>query len=152
MIHAHEDSNIASVLQEVVNEQQPISHNYAHPMKHSRKWGSVTPKLETASDARKRHDRRVSRIVPQLSVADTPDAPFQQASVTFTATETATSSAATATPTTGTVDTSVYKAGLAWTSGSGSYLSDFLPDSSSTVAKRGGARLSKRLGGSVIGW
>jgi hypothetical protein len=59
-VHAHDDNNIASMLQEVVNEQQPISNNSVHPMKQSRKWGTVTPKLGSASDARKRHDRRVS--------------------------------------------------------------------------------------------
>jgi hypothetical protein len=61
IVHGHDDNNIASRLQEVVNEQQPISNNYAHPMKQSRRWGTITPKLESAGQARKRHDRRVSQ-------------------------------------------------------------------------------------------
>lgn len=58
-VRGHDDGNIASRLQEVVDEQQPISNKFAHPMKQSRRWGTITPKLESAR-AQKRHDRRVS--------------------------------------------------------------------------------------------
>ncbi|KAJ9114793.1 hypothetical protein QFC24_007103 [Naganishia onofrii] len=132
---AHDDNKISNRMQEFVADQQPISINFAHPMKNSRKWGTATPKLENGMPRMRRHDRR-------------------QASAAFTSTATQTSSSAGPTPTAGQVDTSVYKAGLGWTSESGTQWGDFTPDSSSTVAKRDGSHnaLSNRMAGSVIGW
>ncbi|KAI5449363.1 hypothetical protein NCC49_004768 [Naganishia albida] len=134
-VYAYEDETLTSRLQEFVANQQPVSENFAHPMKHSRRWGTRTPKLERGLS---RDDRvRVRR----------------QASAVFTPTETATSSSATPSSTAGNVDTSVYKAGMGWTSDSGTNWDEYLPDSGPTVARRSRSdRLSKRLAGSVIGW
>ncbi|KAJ9092826.1 hypothetical protein QFC21_006702 [Naganishia friedmannii] len=132
---AHDDSKISNRMQQFVADQQPISSNFAHPMKNSRKWGTTTPKLENGMVRVRRHDRR-------------------QASAAFTSTATQTSSSASPSLTPGQVDTSVNKAGLGWTSDSGTQWNDFTPDSSSTVAKRDASHisLSKRMAGSVIGW
>lgn len=57
---AHDDNKISNRMQEFVADQQPISINFAHPMKNSRKWGTTTPKLENGMPRMRRHDRRVS--------------------------------------------------------------------------------------------
>ncbi|KAJ9119004.1 hypothetical protein QFC22_003493 [Naganishia vaughanmartiniae] len=106
-------------MQEFVADQRPISSNFAHPMENSRKWGTTTPKLKNGMVRVQRHDRR-------------------QASAVFSPTATQSSTSASSTPTPGQVDTSVYKAGLGWTSDSGTQWNDFTRGSSSTVAKRDG--------------
>ncbi|KAJ9096959.1 hypothetical protein QFC20_006319 [Naganishia adeliensis] len=134
-VRAHDGETITSRMEEFVANQQPVSENFAHPMKHSRRWGTTTPKLENelTRDGRVRVRR--------------------QASAVFTSTATATSSSASSSPTAGNVDTSVNKAGMGWTSESGTNWDEYLPDSGTTMAKRSRSeRLSKRLSGSVIGW
>lgn len=63
-VHAYEDETLTNRLQEFVANQQPVSENFAHPMKHSRRWGTRTPKLERglSRDDRVRV-RRVSSVV-----------------------------------------------------------------------------------------
>jgi hypothetical protein len=46
-VHAHDDETITNRMEEFVANQEPISSNFAHPMKHSRRWGTITPKLES---------------------------------------------------------------------------------------------------------